>query len=308
MRGEADFISVNSFAESLFNHEDVKPLNLRYFNPTQSWINDRVAKGLVEALMLRRAALTIYMAQKSDTFGKDSEASVALGQGKSVVVYVPKLSWPRANIDSELIGKMSRADLEAAIADEGDQDEDREPDATMDNDALIARLLTIRISGLGSKDLSALVKSHWSDYDIYAEVERVKLEKREKLRIWLDMVTKGKSDDAVPSDLYDDVVGALVAVSVTFEKRARLFREVHPLALQIIVSTGVLNGMLVVRSVEACARVVEALIKNSLIFKLEKDPDNYRLVESTTGSVARVISRNPLITSAFATHYEIVKL
>ena len=65
-------------------------LNLRYFNPTQSWIDDRIAKGLVEALMLRRATVTIYMAQKTDTFGKDSEASVALGQGRPVIVYVPK--------------------------------------------------------------------------------------------------------------------------------------------------------------------------------------------------------------------------
>ncbi|MEM9452665.1 MAG: helix-turn-helix transcriptional regulator [Myxococcota bacterium] len=79
MRSDADFVSVNAFARSLFSHESIKPLKLRYFNPTQSWIEDRVAKGLVEALMLRRADFTIYMAQKSDTFGKDSEASVALG-------------------------------------------------------------------------------------------------------------------------------------------------------------------------------------------------------------------------------------
>jgi len=82
MRTDADFISVNRFVRSLFSHDLIRPLKLRYFNPTQSWIDDRVAKGPVEALMLRRASMTIYMAQKDDTFGKDSEASVALGQGK----------------------------------------------------------------------------------------------------------------------------------------------------------------------------------------------------------------------------------
>lgn len=79
MRSDADFVSVNRFVTALFKHDAVRVLKLRYFNPTQSWIDDRVAKGLVEALMLKRASLTIYMAQKEDTFGKDSEASVALG-------------------------------------------------------------------------------------------------------------------------------------------------------------------------------------------------------------------------------------
>jgi transcriptional regulator with XRE-family HTH domain len=94
MRSDADFVSVNQFVKGLFAHPKIRSLKLRYFNPTQSWIDDRIAKGLVEALMLRRASLTIYMAQKSDTFGKDSEASVALGQGKPVIVYVPKLALP----------------------------------------------------------------------------------------------------------------------------------------------------------------------------------------------------------------------
>jgi hypothetical protein len=55
MRSDADFVSVNAFVQRLFAHEDVRPLKLGYFNPTQSWIEDRVAKGLVEALMLRRS-------------------------------------------------------------------------------------------------------------------------------------------------------------------------------------------------------------------------------------------------------------
>ena len=79
MRSDADYVSVDQFVKTLFVNDLIRPLKLRYFNPTQSWIEDRIAKGLVEALMLKRAAVTIYMAQKSDTFGKDSEASVALG-------------------------------------------------------------------------------------------------------------------------------------------------------------------------------------------------------------------------------------
>ena len=50
MRSASDFVSVNRFVQTLFKHDDVRPLKLRYFNPTQSWIDDRVAKGLVETV------------------------------------------------------------------------------------------------------------------------------------------------------------------------------------------------------------------------------------------------------------------
>ncbi len=307
MRNDADFSSVNAFCRELFSHSDVRPLNLRYFNPTQSWIEDRVAKGLVEALMLRRADLTIYMAQKSDTFGKDSEASVALGQGKPVIVYVPRLFFDEGGIDSEAIGAMSRNDLESNISLVGTE-EDKESDPTMDHDALVARLLTLKLSALTGAQITKLMRMHWADFDVYSEVVRVDEGKRSELREWLDDIVERGSSTEVPEHLFTDVVGAIVAVSTKFEQRARVFREVHPLALQIILSTGVLNGMLVVRSVDACARVVEALFKNALDFVLNKDSENYKLLEKTTGSVARVISRNPLITSAFATHYSIERI
>jgi hypothetical protein len=122
MRSDADFVSVNNFCVELFMHPSVEPLRLRHFNPTQSWIEDRVAKGLVEALMLKRSSMTLYMAQKSDTFGKDSEASVALGQGKPVIVYVPRL-FVEELIDTEAPGAKSRGDLQALVIAEGSEED-----------------------------------------------------------------------------------------------------------------------------------------------------------------------------------------
>ena len=136
MRNNADFVSVNQFVENLFTHSDVRQLKLRYFNPTQSWIEDRVAKGLVEALMLKRADLCIYMAQKEDTFGKDSEASVTLGQGKPVIVYVPKLYDSNLGIDSEKFGRMERNELIDEINSLGTPNIDNEIDELEDNEAL----------------------------------------------------------------------------------------------------------------------------------------------------------------------------
>ena len=64
-------------------------LKLRYFDPTQSLCENRIDKGLVEGLMLKRASCTIYMAQEIDTMGKDSELAATLAQRKPVIAYVP---------------------------------------------------------------------------------------------------------------------------------------------------------------------------------------------------------------------------
>ncbi len=302
MRTDADFVSVNRFVNALFSHDDVRPQKLRYFNPTQSWIDDRVAKGLVEALMLRRSSMTIYLAQKSDSFGKDSEASVALGMGKPVIVYVPKLSWG-TKIDSEALGRMERGDLERLIADEG-VDDDREPDPTMDQDALVSRALTIRLGKLPVGDYPGLVRDHWADFDLYGEDARIEdTEQRAEYRRWLDVVVRQGKNEPPPANVLKHLPGILVAIAVRFEGRARLFRVVHPLALQVILSTGVLNGILVARSIDSCAQLIERLLRNALEFELDRDEYNYRLIEKSTRSTMRVISRHTLITNAFGAFY-----
>jgi transcriptional regulator with XRE-family HTH domain len=303
MRTNADFVSVSAFVRNLFSHEEVRPLKLRYFNPTQSWIDDRVAKGLVEALMLKRSSLTIFMAQKSDTFGKDSEASVALGQGKPVIVFVPKWVWPDANIDSEMLSAKGKADLEQLVAQEGSE-EDREFDPTMDNESLLGRLLTLRLNAIQSRGIAPLVRAHWADFDLYSEDVRIEnAETRIKYRQWLDIVTQEGQSEEPSAEIRDHLIGILVAVSIRFEGRARLFREQHPLALQVILSTGVLNGILVARSVDSCASLLSSLMRNELDLELREDEWNYRLVERTTGSTIRVISRNTLIVNAFSAFY-----
>jgi len=100
-----------------------------------------------------------------------------------------------------------------------------------------------------------------------------------------------------------DVIGILVANGLRFEARAKMFKEIHPLALQVILSTGVLNGILVVRSVEQCALALRSLILNDLDFNLEMKPDNYKLIDTVTRSTIRVISRNELLRNAFGAQY-----
>lgn len=89
MRETDDFISQHQFIGKVFSDPQVSELKLRYFDPTLSFTDDRISKGLVEMLMLRRAKVTIYSAGKEDTLGKDSELASTLAQGKAVLAYVP---------------------------------------------------------------------------------------------------------------------------------------------------------------------------------------------------------------------------
>lgn len=306
MRRDSDFVSVNRFVSRLFHHPDISPLRLRYFNPTQSWIEDRVAKGVVEALMLRRASCCVYMAQKDDSFGKDSEASVSLGQGKPVIVFVPKLQASTAGLDSEELMRAEDSALIAIIKTEGAPDE-AEVDDTLDHDALFAQALTIRLRNRPEDDLIDLVKLNWADFGLMDEADRIRGDnetaRQERFTEW----TRAIATNAAPGELDDvlrkDLVRILVAVAVRLEKRAEVFREVHPLALQVILSSGVLNGILVARSVDSCAALLKGLLENRLDLALEIDDDNYRLVERSSRSTIRVISRNVLLINALNNLY-----
>ena len=299
MRSDADFVSVNNFVKNLFLHEQIKPLKLRHFNPTQSWIDDRIAKGLVEALMLRRAAATIYMAQKSDTFGKDSEASVALGQGKPVIVYVPRLNFPDGSTDTETIFKKSRNELIDLLT----PAEREDIDDTVDEQAIFGKVLSSALSKLDETQIGQIAQQHWADFDLFEEQTRIPVQFRTEYRRWLDAVIKTGSSDISIAALKSNIISIFVSNAITFERRAKLFREIHPLALQVILSSGVLNGILVVRTVEQCAEILSRLIKNDLQLGFTKDERNYRLIEKLTGSTIRVISRHRLLLNAFSTHY-----
>ncbi len=301
MRERADFISVNTFVETIFSEPTIAPLHLRYFNPTLSWISDRVAKGLVEALMLKRSQLTIYMAQKGDTFGKDSEASVALGQGKAVIVYVPRLHYPAGKLDSEAINLLTDSQLRKQLLRlEVELDDD------LDKQALVAKLITTRLQRLSPTDLTEVIDLHWADFDLYGELKELEPELRHQLNSYLDELTLRPAGAPRPepvASLCHTLIDILVKVAVFFERRAYTFKEIHPLALQVILSSGVLNGILVVRSAQSCTQMMYQLLTNTLETELKIEAENYRLNEKQTGSTLRVISRHHLLTNAFWTQY-----
>jgi hypothetical protein len=92
MRERHEYQIVSRVVQEVFQQPALLDLKLRWFDPTQAYCDDRIDKGLAEGLMLKRAACTLYLAQESDTLGKDSELASTLAQGKIVIAYIPKVS------------------------------------------------------------------------------------------------------------------------------------------------------------------------------------------------------------------------
>lgn len=193
MRSDEDYVNQRGFMENLFTNPHVKDLKLRYFDPTASYVDDRIKKGIIECLMLRRARVTVYNAGPEDTMGKDCELAATLAQGKPVIVYVA--SEPRF----------------------------------------------VKVSG------------------------------REK--------------------------------HVDMNKRAELFRANHPLGLQISARTGVAHGIIVVRTVDECAKMLRKVLLHDLEFSIQHEGGNFRLVEKDTESILRVVTDDALLSHSFWTYF-----
>src|SRR5688572_17662153 len=89
MRKSWEYMDLYDFIDQLMTSKEFEALDLRYFDPTQAYTVNRINKGLVEALMLKRARCTVYSVQDIDTLGKDSELASTLAQGKPVIAYIP---------------------------------------------------------------------------------------------------------------------------------------------------------------------------------------------------------------------------
>jgi hypothetical protein len=102
MRERHEYMMVNEFVRHVFEDERLIRLKLRWFDPTQAFCRDRIDKGLAEALMLKRATCTLYLAQENDTLGKDSELASTLAQGKPVIAYIPEITDTASYVDNLL--------------------------------------------------------------------------------------------------------------------------------------------------------------------------------------------------------------
>jgi len=243
---------VNGLVNKIFGGVVLSDLKLRWFDPTQAYCNDRIDKGLAEGLMLKRADLTLYFVQESDTIGKDSELAATLAQGKPVVAYVPVG-------DAAFVNKLI-SDLEELYPEKSKM-------------SLIFEQLQVYEP-----------EAAWADPDV---------------RGWLDNPN---------TDICEVGITRLKeSVQKHYEKRADTLMNKHPLGIQVCLKTGVANGLLVVRSVDDCAKLIRKILLNELEFTIEsvdKDGNKYYLLRETiTNCVFRVMSGDKLLTNAFWNFY-----
>jgi hypothetical protein len=97
------------------------------------------------------------------------------------------------------------------------------------------------------------------------------------------------------------------AIRTHYDKRADTLKHSHPLGIQVNLETGVANGVIVARSTDHCAEVIQRVLTNRLEFHLERDNSDgkqyLKLVEVITGSVFRVVTGDQLLTNAFWNFY-----
>ena len=252
MRQPHEYVVINKLAKKIFEHKILKPLKLRWFDPTQAYCKDRIDKGLAEGLMLKRAKCTIYLAQESDTFGKDSELASTLAQGKVVIAYIPE---GNKEYIQELLDELTRI-----------------------ND---------------SKNITEIILDQLRVFDNSIAWEDPKVRK------WLN-----HPQEANIQNLQNKLE---TLVQKQYNRRAKLLSEDHPLGIQVGLSTGVANGVLVVRTIDDCARLVKSIVTKKMEFALEQysnDKGQYLVLrEKISNCIFRVVTGDALLTNTFWNYY-----
>jgi len=263
MRESWEYESTVKFVQSVFADADVAALRLGYFDPTLSFLKNRIDKGLVEGLMLKRANCTLYMIQETDTLGKDSELASTLAQRKPVIAYVPKMTPDEIKNDLKSSPlRFTRKRLMLLMA------EDR-----LSGDELKVAAEFIRktasfdpvFSLVGNEEATFIQENH-------ADLEKV----------WAILAS---------------------AESAYFDKRATDLMRNHPLAMQVHLESGVANGVLVVRSPKQCAELLCKLLTNNSEFTIEYDEGCTILREKISTSPYRVVTDDATLTNSFWNFY-----
>ncbi len=272
MRKRWEYEDLFTFVNELMSQTELAELQLRYFDPTQSFTDQRVNKGLVEALMLKRAQCTVYSVQDSDTLGKDSELAATLAQGKPVITYVPTIDPAK-----------------------------RSQELFTQDPVMIQERLRFLIQA-DSSFSSALNQQE------LAFVRNFKvLELYEQDRLWRSL--PDPETDAQLRQKYGFEIQQLCRVIAESEKRLYDSRAnslgKHPLAIQVNLETGVANGVLIVRTVKDCATLLRQVLTNSLEFQIEdcQADKMWYLREKITGSVYRVVTQDRKLTNCFWNFY-----
>jgi hypothetical protein len=293
MRERWEYEATHQFIEQVFRrNKKLRALKVRYFDPTQSYSANRIDKGLVEALMLKRAKCTLYLAQESETLGKDSELASTLAQGKPVIAYVPEIKDPRSHAKG-----IAKKPL----------------------DFVVKRWLQLEAEDIFTlpECLKELERNFRIRYKGKTSIKaRGFLDHKNELFIKLRRETSSRTFNLIRAEeveirarlgeQFAEMCEILaVAEKHYFDKRAETLREVHPLAIQVNLTDGVANGVLVARNAHECAQLIYALLTNNLTFHLGHNEGEgmTELIEDITRCPYRVVTDDPKLTNSFWNFY-----
>lgn len=280
MRNVLDFSMNAKFVENLKNHDEIRDLNLTFFDPTQAYLPDRIQKGHLENIMIERALVTIYNAQESDTFGKDAEAGIAHAFGKDVIIYVARLfSEDLSNRLKSRIDKLGVYEELQKIYSALDSLVLKERKEFLDNLEQM-NLLTLK----EKEELSKPEKGKREGIEYLIEKTfRPLLVKLETDDILLELINKGYE----PPEKVEQILGFCIEKIRNLEVRALMFQELHPLTFQISPLDGIDRGVFVTRSVKETARLLRALVMGTLEYQIMEIKNNTVLCDRITKSAIR---------------------
>jgi len=284
MRNKWEFQEAHDLVKGIFGNSKIKKLNLRYFDPTQSKCKNRIDKGLVEGLMLKRVQCCIYMAQESDTMGKDSELAATLAQGKPVIAYIPTV-----NIDeySEKIKEYPLYYFEQRLL-------ILQAEEIFDDERCINELEKYE------QEFSEKIKDFQEKLNDYHE-------SKDLLKA-LSLLEEKENEFKEKCDSFSSMCKILaIAEYYHFEKRADTLKKNHPLAIQVDLQSGVANGVLVVRSTEECAKLLYQILTNNMEFIIKHTGEEAKgvtvLEERVSRCPFRVVTDDEKLTNSFWNFY-----
>jgi hypothetical protein len=114
-------------------------------------------------------------------------------------------------------------------------------------------------------------------------------------KIAVELIRQGYDPEQAEGDLIPFTLKKIQML----ERRALTFRDIHPLSLQTSPIDGVARGVIVTRSVETTADVVNAIFLGTLRFEILDDKLNWLLLDEITKSPVRVVAKDPILTTAF---------
>jgi hypothetical protein len=202
---------------------------------------------------------------------------VTLAQRKPVIVYVARL-----------FERLPALQNVYRAIDEG---------ARIERDAFISNLVSQNL--LDTNEKSRLLGPEKTKADaVKALIEthgRAALASLEEHAIALELIRQGYDPEKSGNQLLELTLDKMQRL----ERRALTFRDVHPLSLQTSPIDGVARGVIVTRSVDATAEVVNAIFLGTLKYEIVDDKLNWLLVDEITRSPIRVVAKDPILTTAF---------